>query len=678
MKNGKILIINHTTGYPGKIKAVIHTLEKEGNTPCLIAFNSTERELEAEKLNYKTPSDYMSKEDYAQLEEEAIAFVKALGSGKFDDNLSLVKLLQYETISLWWVNEGAFWRQVVRDLLRYVGSLVRIIAEENPAKIIIVDDGSLLAKATIATGQAQGIPVQSLSPGLALRLRIVLRPLWTELKLRTILRLGMVRDIVRKIVARFWGSASPKERSGNKILLNVTIGRTQVVVDPKSGNKWKESLYLGPVIRELRENSTNDILFLYTFTNPFSIIVPGEVKSNGVTTRPWEYYLTWKILRTLSKQNKRLKNVWKQLESSPSFKELLLYKDIPLWDTLKDELRLRFYTYFPSFIKNIETSKTIIEKENVKAVAIADESSFCNKSLLVAAYPKKIPTLVVQTGVMGANNLFLEYGSTVAELEGSPSKHPLFPSKFSVYGDGSRDILKEAGYPFYDSITVTGQPRYDILTRASETFDAEEFRRKLNIPPDKKLVLIASQPSSTFGNSEVFLRNVLQALKADPRIRIVIKPKPHPSDAAEKWHRQLAEKMGVEVIVLPRNSDTNEALYACDVLITFFSTVALEAIILDKPVVTVNLTDQPDPIPYAQSGVALGVYKAEDIAPAVKKALNDRKTRTRLKQGREKYLYQQFYKLDGQATKRVVDLIYQMSQPVELAKVSPGVEGSLE
>jgi len=396
--------------------------------------------------------------------------------------------------------------------------------------------------------------------------------------------------------------------------------------------------------------------------------VPSKVKWNRVTVRPWEYYLTWRTLRTISEQSQRLQRKWEYLEGNPSFKELFRYKDISLWDTLKDEVKLRFHTYFPRFIKDIETSKRIIEVENIDMVAVSDEASFGNKSLFVAAHTRKIPTLVVQTGMMAVTNVFLEYGCAAGELEGSPSKRPLFPDKFSIYGDGTREILKEARYPFYDSIIVTGQPRYDILARASETYDGEKFRHDLNIEPEKKLVLIASQPSTTFGNMEVFLRNVLHALKGDPQIRIAIKPKPGPSDILEKRDKQLAEEMGSEVVVLPRNSDTNEALCACDVLITFYSTVALEAMILGKPVVTVNLTNQPDFVPYAQSGAALGVYRAEDIAPAVKKALDDPETRERLKLGREKFLYEQFYKLDGQATKRVVELIYRMIEEKKQTK----------
>jgi glycosyltransferase involved in cell wall biosynthesis len=494
---------------------------------------------------------------------------------------------------------------------------------------------------------------------------------WRALKHQIIPRLRFLRDILRKNITRGFTTSPQKQKRSNKILLSAMMkGTMQEIVTDGNGRKWRENLYLGPLIRELREDDSNEILYLYTFASPFLLAVPGEVKWPGITVRPWEYYLTWRLWRTISGQSKKLTGRWKLLEGSLSFREICLYQGIPLWETLKDELKLRFDDHFPGFIKDIEISKRLIDEEKPAAIGFADEASFTNKSLLVAAHPRKIPTLVLQTGVMAANNEFLEYGCADGELEGSPSKRPLFPDRFSIYGEVTRETMKEAGYPFADGIMVTGQPRYDILARADETFDREKFRSRLNIEPDKKLALIASQPSTTFANMDELLRAVLNALKDDPQIRIVIKPKPGPSDSTDKWHQQLVAETGAGAIVLPRNSDTNEALYACDVLITGYSTVALEAMVLGKPVVTVNLTGQPDLVPYAQTGAALGVYKADNIATAVNNALYDPATRERLARGREQYLYRQFYKLDGQATKRVVELIYRMMVKENNDKVS--------
>ncbi|MCK4348561.1 MAG: hypothetical protein KAW47_08080, partial [Thermoplasmatales archaeon] len=56
----------------------------------------------------------------------------------------------------------------------------------------------------------------------------------------------------------------------------------------------------------------------------------------------------------------------------------------------------------------------------------------------------------------------------------------------------------------------------------------------------------------------------------------------------------------------------------------------------------------------------IGVYRCEDIIPAIKSALYDMNARERLKNARERFIYEHHYALDGKATERVVNLITQM------------------
>ncbi len=58
-----------------------------------------------------------------------------------------------------------------------------------------------------------------------------------------------------------------------------------------------------------------------------------------------------------------------------------------------------------------------------------------------------------------------------------------------------------------------------------------------------------------------------------------------------------------------------------------------------------------------KEGVALGVYKTEDLKPTIKKLL---KNDSELAKNRKKYIEKYLYKIDGRATDRVVKLIEEM------------------
>jgi hypothetical protein len=82
--------------------------------------------------------------------------------------------------------------------------------------------------------------------------------------------------------------------------------------------------------------------------------------------------------------------------------------------------------------------------------------------------------------------------------------------------------------------------------------------------------------------------------------------------------------------------------------------------ILDKSVITINFTGLKDPIPFAESGAALGVYREKDLTATIKQGLYDDSLKERLRRDRDKFVYEQTYLKDGKATERIANLIEQM------------------
>ena len=114
--------------------------------------------------------------------------------------------------------------------------------------------------------------------------------------------------------------------------------------------------------------------------------------------------------------------------------------------------------------------------------------------------------------------------------------------------------------------------------------------------------------------------------------------------------------------IVRQKVDIYELLHASDLLITTHSTVGLEAILLEKPVITLNLTSKPDLMPYATSGAAIGVYKKEDLVPAMQTALFNPETKEEMAKRRKAFVLEHTYKPDGQASKRVAELITRLIQ----------------
>jgi surface carbohydrate biosynthesis protein len=230
-------------------------------------------------------------------------------------------------------------------------------------------------------------------------------------------------------------------------------------------------------------------------------------------------------------------------------------------------------------------------------------------------------------------------------------------------GEVKKDFLKsgvEEG-----RLVVTGAPVYDFIrdsVRIRKEINNFKYLEKYGIDLKKGLIVFASQPHDKKLYKIEEKRRILTGLKMAmanfPDSTLVVKL--HPYESYEELANSILEKDFDKNIVVVKDINIFDLIYICDLLITRYSTSALEAILLDKPVMTINLGGAPDLFPYADNNVALGVYREEDITPSLRRILYDRNTKEKLKENRPKFIEKYAYRLDGNATDRILSLIQEM------------------
>ena len=80
--------------------------------------------------------------------------------------------------------------------------------------------------------------------------------------------------------------------------------------------------------------------------------------------------------------------------------------------------------------------------------------------------------------------------------------------------------------------------------------------------------------------------------------------------------------------------------------------------VLEKPVLVVNLTGYPDTVPYVSSGAAIGVYREEEIAPAIESALWGGEQIQKMLQAQRKFVEDYVFKIAGKSKERVFQLLF--------------------
>jgi CDP-glycerol glycerophosphotransferase (TagB/SpsB family) len=295
------------------------------------------------------------------------------------------------------------------------------------------------------------------------------------------------------------------------------------------------------------------------------------------------------------------------------------------------------------------------EKPNV--IIIQDEYLWTVKSyLVIPAKLQNVPTLALQHAIISPSHegyIFLK-----GEIEPNGCfKSPFnqIADKTAVYGEYYKHLLTNlSAYP-EESITVTGQPRYDILASVKNSYSKKDFIDKYHIPSNHKIILWLTQShglseKENNKNLNAFFKTMQQIENAT----LVIKQHPGESEVNTKMITDYLNKSKVNAVIIPKKSDTYEALFIADVIVTKDSTTGIEAMALNKPVIVLNLSGKPDLVDYVNEGAAVGVYSSDTLKDTIERLL---KNHLLLVGNGEKYLEKYLYKIDGKAAERVIKII---------------------
>jgi UDP-N-acetylglucosamine 2-epimerase len=230
----------------------------------------------------------------------------------------------------------------------------------------------------------------------------------------------------------------------------------------------------------------------------------------------------------------------------------------------------------------------------------------------------------------------------------------LHADKIAAMGEVSKKNYIESGLE-PEKIAVTGIAHFDRLFNRDEKQDVRNLA-SCGIDPEKGYIIFTTD-NIDYDETERMLTGVIEAVMKNRDIQLVIKV--HPGENIEKYI-MLADRYDDSRIIVTKNTDLYTLLSKCEMLITKYSTTALEAMVIDKHVITINLTGIPTPVPYAEEGASLGVYRYEDIEPAINESLYDEETRKKYKEERLKFVRRWAGEPDGKASQRIVSLMKEM------------------
>ena len=267
-------------------------------------------------------------------------------------------------------------------------------------------------------------------------------------------------------------------------------------------------------------------------------------------------------------------------------------------------------------------------------VVVVPDSSYFGMAAVAVARRNKVPSLTTLAGQIFDHP---QYGFLNADF-------------VAVNGDSAKELYLRRGIPS-SRVFVTGMAHYDDTFRLGKSLLRSRERA------ESKVIVFATE-NLPLADTFAMISPVASAALAIPQARVVIRP--HPRENPSNY-RDFVKRFSSDRIMVDSTTPLLELLSKADVCVTGFSNVAVEAMILECPVVCMNLTGRPNKLPYAQEGAALGVHHPDEVGPAITKALFDEETKISLAERQTAYLKKQFHTTTGDASLRIARLIEELA-----------------
>ena len=336
-------------------------------------------------------------------------------------------------------------------------------------------------------------------------------------------------------------------------------------------------------------------------------------------------------------------------------------------------------------------ARTLLDRLQPAAVVVIQDTLLLERFLVREANARGLPTLVVQWAFSYEQAMYdrirsIQYARPAGTTRTSLPRRVLSPLtrtayQFALrglgvgfdlvnsYGGGEARLFAVMGEAFREQfirqgvrgkrIVPTGHPTHDAVFQRAQTIDAAErlaIRQRYALAPDRTIVLYATQPVlwrkvMTRETLERNVRAIADAVSEHPGAELVFKlhPREDPSDYA------FCDTFAPPVRVIAQ-AEMPDLIAACDLFVSSSSSTVLLAMMLDRPIITVNFDEVPHFDQFEGIGGTIHVRTHDRFAEALRSLLADPAAGAALRQARQDVVAR-YTRFDGRAAERIAALV---------------------
>jgi len=328
---------------------------------------------------------------------------------------------------------------------------------------------------------------------------------------------------------------------------------------------------------------------------------------------------------------------------------------------LKQVYRDQIAPLVKDIVSDIRKLETFFKRVNIHLVFCHTDTTIKERTVVSVANRYKVPSIVLQHGVAG------HYWGIF----------PLIATRFAAWGEIIEKWFARNGVG-KDRVCVTGAANFDSYI---QQISHSKKNGKAHWKGISNYLLYITVRGKNFStgfkvtrqDNELLLDAILGVVGTMPEKMLVIKVKP--GDPQTQFYKSEIGKRELKNVCVIERTDNGKLLNACGVLLTTYSTMALEALFFNKPIIQLkfvnkkklmkrlyeqNILCDEEIIPLQKYGVALGVDSPEELKKAILKVYEDKSIRKSLIDRGKVFLEKYGYASDGNASLRMMSCIEEM------------------
>lgn len=387
------------------------------------------------------------------------------------------------------------------------------------------------------------------------------------------------------------------------------------------------------VIDEFKRNGKLNGKIIYTA--PLSSRFSQELAN---LPNVYQYY-DQEIAAKAEETSSKLFEQWKKLDKKIK-EELVILERKSLWPNMQYLFEFYFSKEFLTILAtHFYIAKKVLEQEKIAVIILTSPNSLFERCFVAAAKLRSTPCIVIQHG-LGLGRL-IDFSC---------------PVHYALFGKENKNKVIAAGAP-PEYVHVTGPVVFD---------QAYQYKNKAKDNKNQSNeLLVVTGPYVEDNNlpKRLYFQRMNEILKKISSLKdhkIIIKL--HPREKYKVEYEKIVKNNDIQNVTFFDNTAPREKFYEaiakCKSFVSFGSTASIEAMIIGKPIVTINPTDTFEIVSLLEDST-INVYYHEDIKAAIERSFLDE---DHFKKKREKYLQNYCGLVDGKASERIVQLALQLSK----------------